>query len=204
MRGEHLIEGEFQSDKYPTTPRGKVPLSCKDPTAQDLLWQYAQRRRAVDAGFSDDLEEALQIAGYTAGQPIKPADLPAPDTIIDYGDAGFCPLFAHYLPEGCDIRHAATEAGFECRFLNMDDDLPDEHPVYVDYFEYGSAKALREWQPTQQGDGWKLVGQWDTEDGPTALFVRPLPPPANTEPAAAPDCAPPAGDGAERHHREPN
>jgi len=62
--GAHLIDGEFQSDKYPTTPRGKVPLSVKDPSAQDLLWTYAQRRRAVDAEFSDDLETALRAAGY--------------------------------------------------------------------------------------------------------------------------------------------
>lgn len=60
----HLIDGEFQSDKYPSTPRGKVPLSVKDPTAQDLLWQYAQRRRPVDAEFSDDLETALRASGY--------------------------------------------------------------------------------------------------------------------------------------------
>ena len=60
----HLIDGEFQSDKYPTTPRGKVPLSTKDPTAQDLLWEYAQRRRTVDADFADDLEAALRSAGY--------------------------------------------------------------------------------------------------------------------------------------------
>jgi hypothetical protein len=62
--GAHLIAGEFQSDKYPSCPRGKVPLSVKDPTAQDLLCVYAQRRRAVDAEFSDDLEEALRLAGY--------------------------------------------------------------------------------------------------------------------------------------------
>lgn len=62
--GTHLIGGEFQSDKYPTTPRGKVPLSCKDVTAQDLLWEYAQRRRAVDAEFADDLEVALRLQGY--------------------------------------------------------------------------------------------------------------------------------------------
>lgn len=60
----HLIDGEFQSDKYPTTPRGKVPLSVKDKTAQDLLWEYAQRRRAVDEQFGDDLETALTAAGY--------------------------------------------------------------------------------------------------------------------------------------------
>jgi len=62
--GAHLIDGEFQSDKYPTTPRGKVPLSVKDPAAQDLLWEYAQRHRSIDAEFSSDLEEALHSAGY--------------------------------------------------------------------------------------------------------------------------------------------
>ena len=41
-----------------------MPLSTKDPTAQDLLWIYAQRRRAVDAEFADDLEAALQAKGF--------------------------------------------------------------------------------------------------------------------------------------------
>jgi hypothetical protein len=62
--GAHLIDGQFQSDKYPTTPRGKVPLSVRDTSAQDLLWEYAQRHRAVDAEFADDLEAALRQAGY--------------------------------------------------------------------------------------------------------------------------------------------
>jgi hypothetical protein len=70
--GSHLIEGKFfQSDKYPSTPRGKVPLSVNDPTAQDLLWEYAQRRRTVDAEFSADLEEALRIAGYKPATKLK-------------------------------------------------------------------------------------------------------------------------------------
>lgn len=63
--GNHLIDGEFQSDKYPTTPRGKVPLSVKDPTAQDLLWEYADRRRNIDAEFSEDLQTALVLAGFS-------------------------------------------------------------------------------------------------------------------------------------------
>lgn len=62
--GEHLIDGEFQSDKYPTTPRGLVPLKCSDPLAQDLLWVYAQRRRAIDPEFSDDLEAALAAKSF--------------------------------------------------------------------------------------------------------------------------------------------
>lgn len=68
--GAHLIDGEFQSDKYPTCPRGKVPLSVKDPDAQDLLWTYAQRHRARDPEFSADLEAALMVAGY------KPRGMP--------------------------------------------------------------------------------------------------------------------------------
>lgn len=60
----HIVDGEFQSDKYPTCPRGKVPLSVKDRTAQDLLWEYAQRHRSVDGSFADDLEFALTEAGF--------------------------------------------------------------------------------------------------------------------------------------------
>lgn len=62
--GNHLIDGEFQSDKYPTCPRGKVPLSIKDLAAQDLLWEYAQRHYLIDPEFSDDLREALKVAGF--------------------------------------------------------------------------------------------------------------------------------------------
>jgi len=64
-------EGKFQSDKYPPCPAGKVPLSTEDPTAQDLLWEYAQRRREVDEQFSDDLEITLQTSGFRA--PMYPA-----------------------------------------------------------------------------------------------------------------------------------
>lgn len=60
----HIVDGEFQSDKYPSCPPGKVPLSTKDPMAQDLLWLYAQRRRTVDAEFANDLEFALREKGY--------------------------------------------------------------------------------------------------------------------------------------------
>lgn len=64
----HIVGGQFQSDKYPTCPRGKVPLSVKDPTAQDLLWEYAQRRRAVDPQFAADLEECLTVAGFVGAE----------------------------------------------------------------------------------------------------------------------------------------
>lgn len=66
----HLIGGYFQSDKYPTTPRGCVPLKCSDPVAQPLLWIYAQLHRVKDAQFSDDLELALKNQGYSANDAV--------------------------------------------------------------------------------------------------------------------------------------
>jgi len=66
--GSYIVDGKFQSDKYPTCPAGKVPLSVEDVTAQDLLWEYAQRRREVDADFSSDLESSLLAAGYRPTQ----------------------------------------------------------------------------------------------------------------------------------------
>ena len=63
--GSHLTEdGLFQSNKYPDTPAGLVPLKPSDPMAQDILYEYAQRQRAVDPEFADDLEQALRNAGY--------------------------------------------------------------------------------------------------------------------------------------------
>jgi len=62
--GAHIIDGEFQSDKYPSCPRGKVPLSVKDKRVQDLLWVMAQRWRSVDPELTEDLETALKAAGY--------------------------------------------------------------------------------------------------------------------------------------------
>jgi len=54
--GEHIDgEGRFQSDKYDWCQPDFVPLKVTDPMAQDLLRIYAERRRAVDAQFADDL-----------------------------------------------------------------------------------------------------------------------------------------------------
>lgn len=78
----HLFSGEFQSDKYPTTPRGKVPLSTKDKLAQDLLWTYAQRRRPVDPQFSADLETALLYAGHIPKETPRPSASRAPQPTL--------------------------------------------------------------------------------------------------------------------------
>lgn len=66
----HIVDGKFQSDKYPTCPPDKVPLSVNDSSAQDLLWEYAHRRKPVDAEFSQDLEQRLLEVGFEPSETI--------------------------------------------------------------------------------------------------------------------------------------
>lgn len=58
--GEHIVNGQFQSDKYPWCKPGFVPLKLSDPTARKCLYDYAMLRRAVDKEFSEDLIRCLR------------------------------------------------------------------------------------------------------------------------------------------------
>lgn len=125
--GAHLINGEFQSDKYPTTPRGKVPLSVKDPTAQDLLWAYAQRRRSVDAEFSDDLEIALKSAGFEPPMASEietftcescGKDFPIEEETGMLGDGHCC--------QACATEIGAVIAGCDHQFVPFTDNMGDD------------------------------------------------------------------------------
>lgn len=62
--GEHLVDGEFQSDKYTWCKPGFVPLKLTDPMAQPLLYAYAQLRAVVDQEFANDLITALELKGF--------------------------------------------------------------------------------------------------------------------------------------------
>lgn len=59
--GDHLINGEFKSDKYPWCPPGFVPLKLTDPDARAVLKDYAERRKVRDVVFAQDLLEAIKL-----------------------------------------------------------------------------------------------------------------------------------------------
>lgn len=65
-RGDHIngATGRFESDKYPWCEPGFVPFKITDKMAQDLLWQYADRRRSIDPDFADDLQHCLRNEGF--------------------------------------------------------------------------------------------------------------------------------------------
>jgi hypothetical protein len=62
--GEHLVDGEFKSDKYDWCPPGFVALKLTDTDAQPFLWGYAESHRSRDSSFTDDLHQALRNVGF--------------------------------------------------------------------------------------------------------------------------------------------
>jgi len=100
--GAHLklVDGveTFQSDKYPSTPPGKVPLSVKDRDAQDLLWEYSRRHRSIDPEFSDDLEVALKNAGFDPNSANR-ISTPRGDGVIVLTKAEYDKLLENHAPK---------------------------------------------------------------------------------------------------------
>lgn len=97
----------------------------------------------------------------------------APDTIIRYADGSFGPMMFHYAHEGCLLRYIAKEHGFDLNFIHMEDVLGDDDPLFIAYFENGESDACSRWTPPEC-NGWRLVGKSDGEDGPFAIYIRPI------------------------------
>lgn len=97
-----------------------VTLQCADPDAQSLLWEYAQRRRAVDLAFAAGLEQALKRAGF------KP---PTPDGTHHESSCCYTPSELH--AEAQAVCSCDDEA---CGMLVRCEDHR-EHPVFAKYFK---------------------------------------------------------------------
>lgn len=136
-----------------------------------LLLQYAEEARAA--------LEAAALAHADDGW--RPEDMPPPDRVIHYNDGMSAPAMFHYSTEGCDARAIAREAGFEIAFVTMEREFGDDHPLMKAYVDDGEmSSVLNLWNPVVP-DGWKLGGKTDSEDGPVALLLRPLPAPPKDE-----------------------
>ena len=62
-----------------------------------------------------------------------------------------------------------AEQGLRESRVTFEDDAPDE--LVNRYFDDGLASCA-EWAPTKpDGEGWFLLGIWDTDDGPVAYWV---------------------------------
>ena len=82
--------------------------------------------------------------------------------------------------ESDDIATMIRDMGFDFSLVDFDSD-GDEDDVNTWRFAHDGLtdndmkSCMDRWSPTQPaGEGWILVSKYDTEDGPNALFVRPI------------------------------
>jgi len=84
------------------------------------------------------------------------------------------------LPDTDESAEAFTawlaECGVQAASIWMEGDAPELADRYAGVGADGDPSALADWQPTvPPGDGWFLLAIFDTEDGPVAHYVRPIP-----------------------------
>ena len=74
------------------------------------------------------------------------------------------------IPDDTDARPFLKKWGYRSCFVSLEWDAPEE--LVNRYFEAGDPDCS-EWNPTApEGDGWFLAAIYDTEDGPSAMFLR--------------------------------
>lgn len=100
--------------------------------------------------------------------------VPAPDTIVRFDDGSFMPIMFHYASEDMLLKDLADANGFDIDFVLLEDDVPDDHPAWIAYFEDGKTQehVLPLWKPEPVLPDFKLVAEFDTEDGLMAVFIR--------------------------------
>ncbi len=99
---------------------------------------------------------------------IIPADqMPHPACLVDYGDGGVMAAMFHYASEECDPAEIAAYNGYDVSFGEMSED----DPLYPEYANGGN--VMDRWRPIPP-DGWIFGGVVDSEDGPTAVFLKEL------------------------------
>jgi Lar family restriction alleviation protein len=162
---DHLtVTGKFQSDKYPWAAAGFVPLKTTDPMARDLLATYAERRRAVDVAFADDLLEALGPIAPCGGSEAQAALRAMLDAYWDWCDG--TGRMDH--PTG----RAANAVAMAIKALEQ---IADEQKVYKGHGDYDIIPALT--ADEAQSLARKVLSQRQSEapaDGDVALAHRTL------------------------------
>ena len=90
--------------------------------------------------------------------------------------------FTKPAAEEVDVTKLPISEGMEFRFVDFEGDASEElHERYhsdvgllVANHREAWCEAVSEWEPTwPPGEGWFIVGIYDTEDGPCAAFARP-------------------------------
>jgi hypothetical protein len=98
------------------------------------------------------------------------AVMPKPDALVDDGHGNVLAAMFYFAP-GEYYAEIAESCGFECMSRRMMDDVGEDHPLWQRYLN--DEDVTSEWTPTLPA-GWTFGDKSDTEDGPAAVFIRPI------------------------------
>lgn len=101
-------------------------------------------------------------------------DMPAPETLIDYGEGGVEAAMFFYAQDEADLVEIARHHGFQTTVVALDDDPSPEALLLNDEYSDGASDVVARWAPPI-ADGWALGAKFDTEEGPVALLIRKAP-----------------------------
>lgn len=108
--------------------------------------------------------------------------LPKPTDLVAYSGGSCGPVMFHHLDEGTTIMDARAIAwgnGYALRVVEFADDpamgWDDEADMpELARLQMEGENVVDRWEPPSPGDGWIFAGKHDGEEGPIALFLRPL------------------------------
>lgn len=82
------------------------------------------------------------------------------------------PIF-DFMEEGMPSEWIARNMGFEVLFAFGLDWLSDDDDEEFEKYSRNPDRWLEDWDPGE-ADGFTVVSKFDTEDGPCAMYVKPL------------------------------
>lgn len=102
---------------------------------------------------------------------LKREDMPAPETLIDYGEGGVEAAMFFYAPDDADLCEIADHNGFDVKIVELADDPGPTAADLLDEYSDGAPDVVQRWNPPMP-DGWTLGAKFDGDDGPLALIIR--------------------------------
>ncbi len=162
--------------------RGASPSASPAALTDDEAWAKWDRIRATKEATPKELIGIFARA-LLASQPSEARDavdlidlrkrLLTPREIVRDEDGLLVNPALPILDESDDVRMFLAAFGVECCTVSMESDCDDEA---LRDAVWAGEKGCGEWTPTPpDGEGWILSDIYDTEDGPSALFIRQKP-----------------------------
>lgn len=137
------------------------------------VWPYDEAGHAANVTVEGGEDYATTVRLARAGLlPISA--LPPATQLVALPDNMVEPLMFRFSLESDDPAAIAREHGFEVKWRELEG---QDEALYAEYLEDAGndiGAIMARWQP-EVPEGFAFGGKWDTDDGPIALFLKPVP-----------------------------